>query len=149
LRPRLIVASTSSRASDREAKDGQLTTGSSGRHIAAAEPERSSAEALIADSIQAEGDHYEQPRQAAHRVRTAPCDAVDQRCRRRRRVLRDETPLFHSTQTLKKSGCYEKNIDKKAQMSSVSSSNRMSNQSAEGLLLSENGLFIAKMEFLV
>src|SRR5262249_61371890 len=66
-----------------------------------------------------------------------------------RRVLRDETPLFHSTQTFSKSGCYEKNIDKKAQMFSVSSSNRMSNQSAEGLLLSENGLFIAKMEFLV
>jgi putative transposase len=34
-----------SRASDREAKDGQLTTGSSGRHIAAAEPERYAAEA--------------------------------------------------------------------------------------------------------
>jgi hypothetical protein len=31
-------------ASDREAKDGQLTTGFSGRHIAAAEPERYAAE---------------------------------------------------------------------------------------------------------
>src|SRR5262249_55916659 len=116
---------------------------------AAAEPERSSAETLIADSIQAEGDHHDKPRQAAHPARKAACDAVLQRSWRRRRVLRDDTPRFHSTQTFSKASGYEKNIDKEAQMSSVSSSSRMSNQSAEGLLLSENGLFIAKMEFSV